>query len=105
MSYFADSMRFVDVQFQALFTKFDMLVPDRTPTACRLPATGPPFPPRARVSIPPPRPRVDGLDPEEVDSSSSSDDDGDQTMAEGSDDDEEEDDEETDDAGVAGGAE
>jgi len=78
MSYFADSMRFVDVQFQALFSKFDMLVPDRTPTACRLPATGPPFPPRARSSVPPPRTRVDGMDPEEVASSEEGgDDDGD----------------------------
>ena len=30
MSYFADSMRFMDTQFEALFTKFDMFVPDPT---------------------------------------------------------------------------
>jgi len=107
MSYFADSMRFVDVQFQALFTKFDMVVPDRTPSARRLPATGPPFPPRDRTSVPPPRPRVDGFDPEEVDSSSSGDDaGGDKTMAEGSsddDDEEDDDDEDADDAAGDGG--
>jgi len=95
LSYMAESMRFVDVQFQSLFTKLDIVVPDGTPGARRLPATGPPFPPRARVSIPPPRPRVDALDTEEVDSSSSSDDGDDQTMAEASGDDEEEDDEAT----------
>ena len=110
MSYFADSMRFMDTQFEALFTKFDMFTPDPTTIARPLPSTGPPFPTRAPSSVPPPRPKVLGVDPEEAASSSSSseeDDDGDKTMAEGttvessSEDDEDDDDDEGDDAGDA----
>jgi len=81
MSYFADSMRFMDIQFEALFTKFNMLVPDPTSIARPLPSTGPPFPTRAPSSVPPPRPGVDGIDPEEA--VPDDDDDDDKEMAEG----------------------
>ena len=118
ISYFANSMRYVDSQFEALFTKFNMICPDPTSIARPLPSTGPPFPARARSTAPPPRPKVIGVDPEEAVSSSSSsssseeDDDGDKKMAEGTsaksssedDDDEEDDDEEDDDAGDDGDA-
>jgi len=111
MSYFADSMRFMDTQFEALFMKFDMLVPDPTTIARPLPSTGPPFPTRAPSTVPPPKPGVDSIDPEEAVSSSSSDsdadDDGDKKMAEGaaeessSEEDDDEEDDEDDDAGGA----
>ena len=104
MSYFADSMRFMDTQFEALFTKFDTITPDPTSIARPLPSTGPPFPTRAPASVSPPRPRVDGIDPEEVAASSSEeDDDGDKKMeaaasssGEEEDEEEEEDDEDDD---------
>ena len=109
MSYFADSMRFMDTQFEALFTKFDMFPPDPTTIARPIPSTGPPFPTRAPSSVPPPRPKVLGVDPEEVAPSSSSsssseeDDDGDKKMdakksSSSSEYEEEEEDDEDDDA-------
>jgi len=103
MSYFADSMRFVDSQFETLFTKQDILGPDPTFIARPLPSTGPPFPVRAPSTAPPPQPRVADIDPEEAVSSSSesdADDDGDKKMAEGAaaESSSEEDDDEEDDA-------
>ena len=109
MSYFADSMRFMDMQFEALFTKFAMFPPDPTTFARSLPATGPPFPTRAPSSVPPPRPKVLGVDPTEVapstssSSSSDEDDDGDKKMdakksSSSSEYEEEEEDDEDDDA-------
>jgi len=85
MSYFADSMRFVDSQFEALFVKLDMLGPDPTTIALPLPSSGPPFPIRAPSAVPPPQPGVVGIDPEEAASSDDedADDDGDEQMAEG----------------------
>jgi len=107
MTYFADSMRYMDSQFEALFTKFSMLPPDPTTISRPLPSRGPPFPARDPSSIVPPRPRVDAVDSEEADSSSSSssesDADGDQKMAAAESSSEDDDDEEDD--GGAGGAE
>jgi len=54
MSYFADSMRFMDSQFEALFAKYNMLGPDPTSFARPLPSSGPPFPVRAPPTSPPP---------------------------------------------------
>ena len=62
MSYFADSMRYVDSQFEALFTKFNILPPDPTSIARPLPSTGPPFPARDTSTVSPPRPKVDAVD-------------------------------------------
>ena len=117
MTYFANSMRFVDLQFEALFAKFDMLSPDPTSFARPLPSSGPPFPVRDPSAASPSRPGVAGIDPEEaaaVSSSSSSeeDDDGVEKMAEGAaaessseeDDDEEDDAEESSSEDDAGGA-
>ena len=113
MSYFADSMRFMDSQFETLFTKLDILGPDPTSIARPLPSTGPPFPVRDPSTVSPPRPKVIGVDPEEAVSSSSSsseeDDDGDEKMAEATakgtaaaeSSSEDDDDEEDDDAGDA----
>jgi len=100
MSYFADSMRFMDSQFNALFVKHDMLGPDPTSFARPLPSSGPPFPVRAPSAASPPQPGVAGIDPEEAASSSDEDDDGDEQMAEGDAEEsssEEDDDEEDDD--------
>ena len=101
MSYFADSMRFVDSQFEALFVKLNMLGPDPTTFARPLPSSGPPFPVRAPSASSPPQPGVAGIDPEEAASSSDEDgdDDEDVEMAAGDaeDDDEEDDDEDDDD--------
>ena len=105
-------MRFMDTQFEALFTKFNMFTADPSTIARPLPSTGPSFPTRAPSTVPPPRPKVLGVDPEEAAASSSSssseeDDDGDKTMAEGttvessSEDDEDDDDDEGDDVGDA----
>ena len=106
MSYFADSMRFMDSQFETLFVKLNVLGPDPTSFARPLPSSGPPFPARVPSAVPPPQPGVIGIDPEGVASSSSSssssdeDDDGDEKMAEGDAEEsssEEDDDEEGDD--------
>ena len=85
MSYFADSMRFMDSQFNALFVKYDMLGPDPTSFARPLPSSGPPFPIRAPSATSAPQPGVAGIDPDEAASSSDEDDDGDgdAQMAEG----------------------
>jgi len=105
MTYFADSMRYMDSQLEGLYTKFNMAPPDPTTISRPLPSRGPPFPARAPSSTVPPRPRVDADDSEGADSSSSSksDADGDQTMvaAESS----SEDDDDEDDDGGAGSAE
>ena len=101
MSYFADSMRYVDSQFEALFVKFNMLGPDPTSIARPLPSSGPPFPARDPSAVPPPQPGVAGIDPEEaVSSSSDEDDDGDEKMTKGdaAESSSEEDDDEEDDA-------
>jgi len=84
MSYFADSMRFMDSQFSALFVKYNMLGPDPTPFARPLPPSGPPFPPRAPSASSAPQPSVAAIDPEEEASDDDDeDDDGDEEMAAG----------------------
>jgi len=63
MSYFANSLRFVDSQFETLFMKLNVLGPDCTSFARPLPSTGPPFPVRDPSTASPPRPKVVGIDP------------------------------------------
>ena len=77
MSYFADSMRFVESQFEALFVKLDILGPDPTSFVRPLPTSGPPFPVRAPSAASPPKTRIAGIDPEEVGPASDGDGDGD----------------------------
>jgi len=103
MSYFADSMRFVDSQFEALFVKLNMLGPDPTSFARPLPSSGPPFPIRAPSAVSPPQPGVAGIDPEEAASSSDEDDDDEDVEMAAGDAEEsssEEDDDEEDDDGA-----
>jgi len=85
MSYFADSMRYMDSQFSALYVKYDLRAPDPTAYARPLPSSDPPFSARA-PSAPAPQPGVAAIDPEE-EASDDDDDDGDEEMAEGEKDD------------------
>ena len=93
MSYFADSMRYMDSQFSALFVKYNMLGPDPTPFARPLPSSGPPFPARAPSASSAPQPGVAAIDPEEE---ASDDDDEDEEMAAGDDEDDDEEDDDDD---------
>jgi len=103
MSYFVDSMRYMDSQFSALFAKYNMLGPDPTSFARPLPSSGPPFPIRAPSASSAPQPGVAAIDPEEEvssDDDEDDDDDEDVEMAAGEQDDssEEEDSSEEDDS-------
>ena len=82
MCYFADSMRYMDTQFGALYVKYDMRAPDPTPFARPLPSSGPPFPARAPSAPPAPQLGVAAIDPEEEVSDDDDDDDDDAVMAE-----------------------
>ena len=102
MCYFADSMRYMDSQFGALYVKYDMRAPDPTTYARPLPSSGPPFSARPPTAPPAPQPAVAAIDSEEEDDDDDDDDDdggGDKEMAAGDeeDDDEEDDDDEDDD--------
>jgi len=101
MSHFADSMRYMDLQFGAIYMKYNMRGPDPTAFARPLPPSGPPFPVRAHSAPPAPEPSIAAIDLEEEASDEDDDDDDDEDveMAAGDaeDDDDEEDDDEDDD--------
>ena len=94
-------MRYMDLQFGAIYLKYNMRGPDPTPYARPLPLSGPPFPVRAPSAPPAPEPAIAAIDPEEEDSEEDDDDDdGDEQMAKGDAEEsssEEDDDEEDDD--------
>ena len=91
MGYFADSMRYMDSQFGALYVKYDMRAPDPTAYARPLPSSGPPFPARPPTAPPAPQPVVAAINPEEEDEDDDDDDDddldGDEEVAAGDEDD------------------
>jgi len=94
MSYFADSMRYMESQLGALFVRHEVRAPDPTAHARPLPPTGPPFP--ARTSAPPaPQPAVAAVDSDEEASDEDDDEeDGSEEDGSGSDEDGSESDEE-----------
>jgi len=100
MCYFADSMRYMDSQFGALYVKYNMRAPDPTTYARPLPSSGPPFPARPPTAPPASQPAVAAIDPEEEDDEDkdedddNDDDDSDEEVAAG----EEEDSSEEDDS-------
>jgi len=98
MCYFADSMRYMDSQFGALYVKYNMRAPDPTAFARSLPSSGPPFPARATSAPPAPQPVVAAIDPEEEasDDDEDDDDDGDEEMAAGDEDESSEEDDSED---------
>ena len=83
MSYFADSMRYMESQHGTLFLRHEVRAPDPTAYARPLPPTGPPFP--VRTSAPPaPQPAVAAVESDEEASDEDEDDEEDGSEEDGS---------------------
>ena len=96
MCYFADSMRYMDSQFGALYVKYNMWAPDPTAYARPLHSSGPPFLARPPTAPPASQPAVAAIDPEEEDGEDDDDDDGGEEVAVGDEDDSSEEDDSED---------